>query len=1066
MTATTLVGRERELLAIDHMLDQVSGGQRRVLLIAGEPGIGKSRLADELCGRAHARGLVSAWGGAWEAGGAPSFWPWLQLLRALERKLGGLEDPTLIARLSMRSEEAVDASGLNPAADRFGLFDAVARAIESICARNALVLVIDDAHAADVASLGLFEFLARQLRDLPVLLVATYREAEARELEQIDATLGRVRRDASVLRLGALGLDEVRDLVASSVAAARTDAEIGRRVCELTGGSPLFVLEVMRVLEGDPNALAGDGLTSADGLRAAIREHLRLLSPDARAALDAAAVIGREFASSALRALGTANGDSLDLLLAQAVRKGVIAHAGSDRFRFVHVLLRDTLHADLEPLQRAELHARYADWLAAAPIGAATETRAEIAHHLLLAGATRVLDAVDAVRVAADCAVRVLAFEHAVELCTRALEALDVARCAEPERRFELLIQLGMARIHASDVIGGKAACASAAEIARTLPGPEFLARATLAYGSAFVFGTIDPLLVRLCEQSLHALPQHALELRARVLARHAAALQPAEDTRGPVRIARQALALAEQVDNPLAKLSISYAAMSALMDIVDPRERRVLNEQILHSAIELGERGMAVHTRRRLIIDQLDVGDIQGAQRLIDEYAEATRDIKQPHGRWQLPMFRAAIALVQGRFDDQARHVAEAKQLASALGANGIAPATFVLHELISARARGEMERYQAALADVIRLMPPLPYYRDAMVAHAAALRGDHQLARRVLASWNPESIRNHADTMVSAFEAETALALGDLNWARMVRAELEQAQDDMCSWGLLGFAIDGPVTRPLAIVNAVLGDWPAATAYYERARAWCEQTGSWPMLCRVQLDWAELLASRQDPAQAQTAQTSEALARHAATIAREHALPRLLERAQRLCCDAVEVEAPRHKASCSLMREGDVWRLSGLGASCVVRDSRGVAFLARLLEQPDRELHVLDLVGAPEEIRHERAEPLIDARARDAYRTRMQQLREDLEQAEAWQDVARTERAREEIDSLERELARSLGLSGRLRRGSDPAERARVNVQRRIADALSRIRAIEPRLADHLQAAVRTGLFCAYEP
>ena len=125
-----------------------------------------------------------------------------------------------------------------------------------------------------------------------------------------------------------------------------------------------------------------------------------------------------------------------------------------------------------------------------------------------------------------------------------------------------------------------------------------------------------------------------------------------------------------------------------------------------------------------------------------------------------------------------------------------------------------------------------------------------------------------------------------------------------------------------------------------------------------------------------------------------------------------------------------------------------------------------MLDLVEAPEALRHQRAEPVIDTRARDAYRNRVTELRAELVQAESWHDFARAARLREELEQVAAELARTVGLGGRVRNTSDAAERARVNVQRRIATTLSRVREHSPTLADHLQATLRTGLFCSYEP
>jgi hypothetical protein len=151
-------------------------------------------------------------------------------------------------------------------------------------------------------------------------------------------------------------------------------------------------------------------------------------------------------------------------------------------------------------------------------------------------------------------------------------------------------------------------------------------------------------------------------------------------------------------------------------------------------------------------------------------------------------------------------------------------------------------------------------------------------------------------------------------------------------------------------------------------------------------------------------------------------------------------------------------------------LKDVRGVRMLATLVNEPGREHHVLDLSGAPksetEAIDRGDSGEVIDQEARRQYRARVIELREELEEAESWNDPARAERAREELEAIEQELAQAVGLGGRERRSGSAAERARVNVQRRIRDAIRRIESYHPGLAKHLDRSVRTGAYCTYDP
>lgn len=198
------------------------------------------------------------------------------------------------------------------------------------------------------------------------------------------------------------------------------------------------------------------------------------------------------------------------------------------------------------------------------------------------------------------------------------------------------------------------------------------------------------------------------------------------------------------------------------------------------------------------------------------------------------------------------------------------------------------------------------------------------------------------------------------------------------------------------------------------------------------------------------------------ALTAARRFGLDGLLERLEN--ARVVAPTAPVPRATFSLRRDGDGWRVDHAGRSFQLRDTKGVRMLARLIAQPGCELHALELSDAALEAGH--AGELLDDRAREDYRQRLRALRGELAEAEAFADLGRSERARAEIDALSAELSRAFGLGGRKRRAGDAAERARVNVQRRLRDAVRRIGEHDEALGRHLAWAVRTGAFCCYQP
>jgi non-specific serine/threonine protein kinase len=165
------------------------------------------------------------------------------------------------------------------------------------------------------------------------------------------------------------------------------------------------------------------------------------------------------------------------------------------------------------------------------------------------------------------------------------------------------------------------------------------------------------------------------------------------------------------------------------------------------------------------------------------------------------------------------------------------------------------------------------------------------------------------------------------------------------------------------------------------------------------------------------------------------------------------------------ALRRRGELWVLDGADSELSFKNTKGMGMLARLLDEPDRELHVLDLSGSTN-APTQNGIPRLDAKARAAYRLRAESLRGEIAEAEGWNDTARAEKARAELEVLSQELASAVGLGGRDRETHSTVERARVNVQRRIKDAIRRIAEQDEAVGRHLARSVRTGTYCAYEP
>jgi hypothetical protein len=244
--------------------------------------------------------------------------------------------------------------------------------------------------------------------------------------------------------------------------------------------------------------------------------------------------------------------------------------------------------------------------------------------------------------------------------------------------------------------------------------------------------------------------------------------------------------------------------------------------------------------------------------------------------------------------------------------------------------------------------------------------------------------------------------------------------------------------------------------------ALATSRELGGRPLVAWTAHELAALLLERGRDADRATAR---ALLDEAATLARELGMASVLERISTIQI-ASPAQPPAAVETFKLVRDGDVWHVRRAGEPFSLRDGKGVRYLARLIDEPRCELHVLDLADALEAVDGGDAGEHLDAQARDSYKTRLRDLEDNLAEAESRNDLGGIERATQEIEALQGELRRAIGLGGRARRAGAAVERARINVQRRLRTAIMQIAAHDPVLGRHLERSVRTGVYCAYEP
>ena len=1108
-----LVGREREIGEATGALEGAATGRGRLLMLVGEPGIGKTSLADSIATTAERRGFKVLWGRCWESGGAPAYWPWLDLLSeltgmlddgALRQALGdgaslfGELVPEVRARMPGLGGEAA------PPADegRFRLWRATSALLNQAAKLQPLALVLDDLHAADWSSLALLHFVARQLRPMRIVLLGTYRDVEARMDAEASELLSRICREGSTLPISRLDRGAAARFVRGR--AGDVEAVVEARILDSAQGNPLFLHEMMNLRDeqGSAAIVAGE---VPHGVREVIRQRLDRLPGEARTLLDLAAVAGDVIDLPLLVAASDRDAAWVSARLGEAARAGVVGAPGGRR-RFGHALFREVLYRELADETRRALHGRMAEALERT--SGTSPPHAEIAHHALEGPAEMLPRAVDHALQAADRAQELLAYDDAIRTLTRARDAVAAAG-NPPSLSARVLLATGEARIRRGEVEAGKADCREAATIARALDDAELAARAALTYGRVFTFGLVDPVLVDMIETSLAALPPGDGAWRARLLARLAGALQPSVKAEEPVRVAREAIEIARRLGDKATLLETLHDGISALMDIVPAAEPRALNLEAERLAMELGDRERLLRTHGRLAISHLALGAVEAADARIAAFEALASELKAPWMGWRTGMLRAMRATMEGRFEEAEQLAAEARRAGKAAG-DPVADTIWTTNREALLRAAERHDELVAFEPDVCRARAALhlaPFWQTLQsILIRARLEQEDQV--RLQVELLPEGSLSALDNLFpTLFAAEAVALIGPRDLAERQYDRIQGFSGECSVLGMSYMSWEGPWARLLGLLAAYLGRWEVAWAHFEEARALCRRLRARPYLARTEYEYGRALLARDAPGDRERARVLVTSAREAAVELGMLGLVRFadIRLADARLADARLADArlaDARLADARLTRpgptdapftgstlsgapasaapalpfaftlEGEYWTVRCEETTFRLKDSLGLHYLVRLFGEPGREIHVLDLVGeragatANEAVDTGDAGELLDEEARRSYRDRLEDLRETLAEAESFGDGARAERARAEMEMLAAELGRAVGLGGRVRRAGGAAERARSAVQRRIKNALERIGEHAPALAAYLGRTVKTGNACVFRP
>ena len=907
------VGRPRELALLGSLMPRAGGEGRRMALVGGEAGSGKSRLVRELAHQVAAEDGVVLYGACDSVVRIP-YQPISEALDHLTRLsdpdalrqdlgTGGGELQRLIPDLAARAGPLPDPVSADQDTERHRLHQAVAALFVNVSRRRPLLVILEDVHWADTPTLLLLRHLSRAAADARMLLVATFRDLEPDMPAELSAALVDLRRSEGVvpLRLTGLSSAEIAELVER---AAGGDLGpdlpgVARAIHDLTEGNAFLVIELWRELvECGALVVAGGHarllrapaeLGSPEAVREVVTQRLARLGAATTSVLELAAVLGSEFDLAVLARGLQIDEPELLASIDRAVRGGMVV-AVPERpleFRFAHELVRRALYDHLSAARRAELHLCAGEAIEAVSPRPSARTLADLAHHFTAAAPLGVGDrAIEYNLRAAHAATRALAFDEAAASLRAAL-GLGVT---DPARRAEIEVELGMACYRAGRGSEALTAFRAAADIARDLGDAELFARAGVGYENAcWRMSAVDAGALTLLDEADEVLDPRDSDLRVSVLSglARACAFAGHHDRSAAMRLA--AVDMARRLDDRRALATVLMRAYWAkgrtpLEDIVDMlTEARDL-------AAELGDVELQAEATEWRISALVALGNLEAARTELADVHEMASRVGQPFIIHVAEHYLSAIALCDGRLAE-----ADAAAERSAGWANvmtGRDPTgTYGVQMFGIRREQGRL----VELAPVLRVLAAKGDQGGSWGPGLAAMLAELGMveeARRELERVRSRGIDElRAGLWLGAltYLADACGIVGDEALAAELYPRLAPHAGSIVTIGH-GVACYGSADRYLGIVAAVSGERELAARHLETALASDHRMGAWTWLAHTQYHLGRLLAA----GPAEDRRRGSQLLEEAGVLATRIGMPVLLGRIRSQTGQAIRPQAP----------------------------------------------------------------------------------------------------------------------------------------------------------------------------
>ncbi|HYD49384.1 MAG TPA: AAA family ATPase [Terriglobales bacterium] len=857
----SFVGRTAELSRLRAVLARANATlpETSLVLITGEPGIGKTRTAQELAELAAAGGCVVAWGRCYEAEGGRSFGPWVQLLEEIAAKVDvtaiqaqlPLSAPELIALVPGLRSWMSESRSERPA--RTALEDDLVALLSAIASRQPLVVIFDDLQWADSDSLRLLQLALRQLRSIPLLAVATCRAHEPSASRLLDDIVYELERDGRAHRidLERLHADDLAAVV-RGLSEQSIDAELTDSIAASSEGNPFFAAEFWRHI-GEQNWIRLEGgrwVRTAGAeiaglprtIDAMLKRRISRLSPPCRALLDAAAIVGRElFFDIAGRVADLAPEAALDAL-DEAIAARILEEAEAPgKVRFVHALQRESLHGDLGRTRRAQLHVRALDIL---ECDGGESSSAERAHHAIqglpLIPSQR---AVALAVCAGEDSVRLLAYGEAAAHFDQAVSLAE--RLPVHDQVAELLLRQGEVLQLSGEGERARTVFERAAERARRSGSMPQLARAAL--GMTTLWSYEDPVAIALLEE---VVASRALdpELHTRALGKLAAALYPIQDARERRdELCRRALDAARASRNSELLVDTLISCIEAQWYSDNPHATLAMTEELLAEAGEAQRAARATARAWRTVLF-MSLGRIDAAHGEVEHLTSLAADLRQPTFRWYATHFRAVLSYVHGNMALAERLVEEARLIGHRVSEKA---AAFIYNGLLLTMRRDQgrvgevLPRMSAVEQDGYGTRPwtaPVFLLEMGQVEQAKAMF--EHAARNQFRDLPPDNARNTRISSIAAISF-TCAALGDRERAAQLYRLALPYQDHwiVMGWGTTCLA---SMHNALGALAATEARWDAATSHFEAALRSHREQNARPAEARTHLFYARMLRSR----------------------------------------------------------------------------------------------------------------------------------------------------------------------------------------------------------------------------